>query len=420
MGLREIHTFVQDFLKSHTMTLKNFSAIFALRMIQKILALASTYFLVRALTQEQFGEYSLIVSASGICTIFALRGLNMAIVQSVARGHLGTLRAAVPLAMVWGILGSAVLALMAAWFIHVRQDMEMGVGFLAATVLFPVARALDQWKHFYGGQDRFDIILKSDGVFLTILHAAIITVVLVWPGEMVYPLVLYFLVPAVQNAVMTALLYKKTADADHTVEQDSISYGIKTSFYSALSIASNHIDKLLLFFFLSPASLAIYVAADRVAEFTNNLIQDISAALAPRFARQKKYTKKLDEALKLFSLITGIMIVIFAFTALPWFLIFVFGEDYRDSVPYSQALLCAVAVRNIATLRFRYIRSQLDGESFREVTIWTAVVRIASSFILIPLLGLLGAVISVFIYRFATSVAVEWSMRKRYGLEKQT
>ena len=72
--------------------------IFLLRFIQLGMGLAATYFLVRSMSKESFGEYNMVLNTVGILTIFALSGLNNSIMQAVARGYTGTYRATVPIA----------------------------------------------------------------------------------------------------------------------------------------------------------------------------------------------------------------------------------------------------------------------------------------------------------------------------------
>ena len=178
-----------------------------------------------------------------------------------------------------------------------------------------------------------------------------------------------------------------------------------------------HIDKLLLFFFLSPAVLATFVVADRIADLFRNITQDLSVVLAPKFAKYDYYTSKLDRYLKIFVFVYGAAIIIFAFTTLPWLMAILFGENYLDSIPYAQALLCSVTIGNIATIKFRFIRSKIDAISFRNITVFTSLGRIIMSLILIPWLGIFGAVVSVFLYRILHTMVVNAVIKKNYPVD---
>jgi O-antigen/teichoic acid export membrane protein len=100
-------------------------------------------------------------------------------------------------------------------------------------------------------------------------------------------------------------------------------------------------------------------------------------------------------------------------------MILVFGHSYQESIIYAQILMCAVAVRNIATLRFRFIRSQLDTVSYKSVLIYSSAGRIVASLILVPIFGLMGAVASVFAHRFVLSAIIAHSIKTRYLRDKK-
>jgi O-antigen/teichoic acid export membrane protein len=110
----------------------------------------------------------------------------------------------------------------------------------------------------------------------------------------------------------------------------------------------------------------------------------------------------------------GIVIILFAIFALPSLVVLVYGPDYRESVLYAQVLVGAVAIRNIATLRFRFIRSKLDAASYRNVLVVGSVGRIAASVTLIPLYGLDGAAASVLFHRFVLATVIGYTIRTKY------
>ena len=158
---------------------RNTLFVFALRFLQKTLGIAATYFVVRALSQEEFGEYHFILSIVGILTIFSLRGLNNSIMQSVARGFIGTYRAAVPLAFYSSLVGSLILAGIGGWyFLDGQQEMAFGC-FIAAS-LFPFARGLTQWKAVKSGEEYFPAIFKLEGTAIFIMNIVFNLVINNW------------------------------------------------------------------------------------------------------------------------------------------------------------------------------------------------------------------------------------------------
>jgi O-antigen/teichoic acid export membrane protein len=163
-------------------------------------------------------------------------------------------------------------------------------------------------------------------------------------------------------------------------------------------------------------ALAVFVAAGRIPDLLSGTMQDVAAVLAPRLAKHGTYTKRLDRIFGLLSLLYGAVIVLFAFTAMPFVVTFLFGDNYADAIPYAQALTCSVAVGNLANLRFRFVRSRIDARGFRDITLVSSAVRLGAFLILVPPFGLVGAVIGTFLYRLALMGIVRIVIKRHYAV----
>lgn len=386
--------------------------LFALRATQQVARLAMLYFVVRALDPAQFGRYQFVLTCLALASITALPGLNNALMQSVARGFLGAYRPIVARAFAFAWVGSAVLLGLAAYH-HLRRTDELRAGFLLAAALFPFAYGLEQWKSLRSGAEDFAGLFKLEGAVVVVLTGLMIVAVTMRPGDILVPLTVLLGVQSLVNAGSTLRAWKKIP-SDAPSEEGVIRHGFRMTFYASLNILANQVDKVLIFAFLSPAALALFVAAERLPELAKNAVQDIAAVLAPRFAKRERYTHALDRVLRRTGMLTGAVIVAFAFALLPWLLVVIFGESYRPAIPYAQALMCSVAIGNTSTLRYRYVASKLDDAGPRTINIVMSSTRIVASLVLVPLWGLPGAVVSAFIYRVAMSVIVHVVIRKSY------
>jgi O-antigen/teichoic acid export membrane protein len=283
----------------------------------------------------------------------------------------------------------------------------------------PFFHGLNQWKGFYIGEKEFTRFSKAEATNAIAKATLTIASLFLFPESILAPVLVFFAVPAAQNIRQTWLCLRRTAKSAME-ENGSIRYGFHTTVFAAIGTVSTHIDRILIFALLSPTHLAIYVAAEKFADLLQGLVQDFAAVLGPKFSATKTYTKRLDDKLKIIAVIIGIGIVLFAISLLPELMILIFGKGYQESIIYAQILVCAVAVRNIATLRFRFIRSQLDAVTYKRVLIYSSGGRIAASLMLVPLFGLAGAVASVFAHRLALSAIVAHSIKTRYLREEKT
>lgn len=413
MSYADFQLLLRSFLTRERLPLLiNLAWVFSLRAAQLVLGMASTYFLVRAVSKEDFGEYQFVLSIIGVLTLTSLFNLKSATMQAVARGNYGSYRPALRLSFLSCFLGSAGLIGMAAWQYFQSHNTHLAMAFAATSLIFPFTYGLDQWKGIKAGEEKYKSTFFLEGGNAIVMNIAVILACLMVPGSYVLPIVCLLLFPALRN-IFSTLHDLKVIPKDSFEEADNVSYGLKSSLYLGVSIAAKHLDKILLFAFLSPVALATYAVADRVAELIRGLVQDMAAILSARFAR-KTYDKQLDRMMKVMCLGLDAVIILFAFTLMPYMIHLIFGEQYTDSIPYAQAMVCSVAIGNFAVLRFRFIRSKTDLGGFKSVTLISSATRAIAAIILIPLYGLVGAVIAAFLFRIATTLSVEWIIRKKY------
>lgn len=393
--------------------LRNLFSLFGMRVLQRGLGIVTVYFMVRAISQHDFGQYQFVLIAAGVLGIFNLSGLDNAVMQSVSRGHLGTYRAATRIAFISSWLGSIALAGFGFWYWHSEPDFA--VAFWVAAILFPFATGLIMWKSIIVGQEQFNKLLHQESITSFATNGMLIAALLSGHVQLPLLIALYLLAPAIQNIRRTWLAMRLTK-SEATVEPDSIAYGLKTSAYMVVSVVAEQIERLLVFFVLSPATLGLYASADRLSELVRGATQDFAAVLAPRFAKLTHYPEHVDKLIKLFCLGLGALIVLFAFTLAPWLMMLLFGPAYADAIPYAQGLLCAVAIGNVGQFQFRFVRSQLDADNFRRILIGTSLFRIAAACILVPLYGLWGVVGAIAAYRAVVTLVSSWAV-KQYKLK---
>ncbi len=382
------------------------------RVFQKSFGLISTYFLVRALTQDEFGMYSFVIGVVSTMTIFGFGGLKNAIMQSVARGHRGTYRKAVPLSFSGCFLGSFLILGLAYWTKNNVQP-ELSLALMIAACLLPFYEGFSQWRNIRIGEEKFSAFFKQETLWQFTMHSTMVAVALLYPHNTALPVLVFLGVPALLNTIFTLRDFRSIAP-EETDEPESIAYGLKTSFYAAFNTVAVNADKLLIFAFLSPTATAIFVAAERIPEVLRNMVQDAIAVYSPRFAREGAYTHDLDRMLKKVAFVIGLGVAFFAVALLPFILTFIFGDSYSESVLYSQILCLSVAIGNASNIRFRFIRSKLDTANFAKITVYTSLFRLAVSALLIPLYGIAGAVASAFAYRVVMTLTVDWVIRTHY------
>jgi O-antigen/teichoic acid export membrane protein len=391
---------------------QGFSSLLALRVVEKLAGFAVTMFMFRALDKEQLGQYGFIQTAVALCAIFGIPEFQNTVSQSVARGYPGTYRAALHKALRYSLVGVVLLGGLGLWYLSAGQA-ALGWGLLAVAPLLPALHALSAWKGVLLGEANFRGFSVAEASNALLRAVLITAALLLFPGSLLAPVVAFFIVPALQNLRQTWLACRRIAPAAPQ-EPGAIGYGMQSNVYSAVGIVVANLDRLLIFTLLSPALLAVYMAAEKFADLLQGTVQDMAAVLATRFSQMGRYSHRLDDALKLAALAIAAFVLLFAWLAVPPLMVLIFGESYRESIVYAQALVATVAVGNIATLRFRFIRSKLDTTSYRNVLLTGSFGKLAASLLLIPLFGLAGAVGSVLCHRIVLAGITARTIKTRY------
>lgn len=385
----------------------------AQRVFQRAVGLVSLYFVVRHLSQTDFGQYQFAAVAVAAVAFMALPGLDNAVMQSVARGSEALYRRATRAALLGSLLGSVLLVIAA--FVLRSHRPEAFLPLLVAAALFPAYTGLTQWKSVLLARTRFSVWALTESLVSLTTHGLLISAVLLDVQPLWIFVALYFGPGAVMNVFASGLCWARMDEPGDAAENDRLfRYGLGASAVTMVSMVAEQIERIAIFLLLSPAVLAIYLAGDRLSELVRSVAQDGAAVLAPRFARMNAYEGKVERAIWLICMVAGVGIVVFAFTLAPPLLILVFGHAYAPSIPFAQALLCSVAIGNVGQFQFRFIRSQLDAESFRTVTLWTSGLRIVAGIGLVYLFGVWGAVATVFLHRAVLSLLSSAVIRRRY------
>lgn len=383
------------------------------RMVQRAAGLISLYFVVRHLSPADLGQYQFVTVVIATAAFLALPGLDNALMQSIARGSRGLYRRATSFSVRFSALGSFGLLVVAMGLRDAQP--EMFAPLVVAALFFTPYTAMGQWKSLLLGESRFALMAVAEGTTALLTHAGLIVAVLLNVQDIWVFLLLFVAPSAVVNVTATLISWRRMAPYAPSDENDRLfHYGLESSAMTSVSMIAEQTERLAIFLLLSPATLAIYMAGDRLSELVRGVFQDAAAVLAPRFTRMSTYEGRIERAIWVIGVIAGVAILLFALTLAPAVLLLIFGQAYAPSIPYAQALLCSVAIGNIGQFQFRFIRSQPDSLSFRTITLWTSAVRIVGSFVLVALFGVWGAVAALIGHRLALSIISSAVIRRRY------
>jgi O-antigen/teichoic acid export membrane protein len=203
----------------------------------------------------------------------------------------------------------------------------------------------------------------------------------------------------ITNTSLNVIYYIKSLKY---IENDKEDDGWKKQGYnltlnSFISLSYNHIDKLLIGLLLGNEQLAIYSIAVTVVlslkKSQKSLFDIIRNKIFSKEFRLKLEKKRIALLFVLSTIVTGFFILI-----IPYVILFLYSDKYISSILFAQMYLLILPL-SILLMIFGNVFIKIKKE---KVAIQTEVISIVLNligyFILIPIIGIIGAIFSSYIY----------------------
>ena len=350
-----------------------------------------TIVLANLLTRENFGTFKYVLAIANLLNIFTLPGIYVALVRSIAKGYEGSFIPGLKTQIRWGIVG-AIGCLILSGYYFLNGNLILTISFLIVAFSLPFTQPFNIFNAFWQGKKRFDIqnqyLISSH-----LLSLAVIILTLFLTNNLFAVLVAWFGSHTLFRFIFLRLTYKKISNQKQ--QPETISYGKHLSIMEVPQILGSQLDKILLWYFLGPVSVAIYSVALAPIDHLRQLIS-IGPLALPKFSEKTKEEIKgtLLKKISKYFLVTILLGLIYIFIA-PYIFRFLFPA-YLESIPYSQWLgliLMSVPLGLIGTS----LISQMKKKELYVIKFSIPLIRIALFLILIPLYGIGGAITAILI-----------------------
>lgn len=394
--------------------INNYKYVFVLKILQTLINFLTFYFVVRYVPKEDLGHYQFVLSLISMLSFFSMTGMQAALLQNIARGKGGLYKIATKYCVTGSSAASGIMLLVAAYYLFVEKDTAVSFYVLMGAMLNPIYKGLVQWKVSFKAREKFRNILLVDGSSSLLISAMIIGCIFMGEGNAFTILLLSLIVPSIQNIIFWVFEYNRYKNITEDDLPEYTEYGTKTSVYNVLPSVAQEIDRMMIYNFLNPVQLAAYNVAMKIPELIKTFIQDLGETLAPRFSKMAKVSENLNKHFNLFSIVSFVVITGFAFTLYPFVFNLITSGRFPESLLLSQALMVSVAIGNTAILRSKYIKSQRDIQSAKTIMVMNSSIKIMLVVVLVPFIGVWGAVASSFIQRIVTSIYAYTIIEKKY------
>lgn len=342
------------------------------------------------LPKETYGTYTYVISLFSLLSIFALNGMDAAIIQSVARGLEGSVLHGMFARMRWGFLGSLVGMAIGTYY-WTTGNAPLAYAVFFGSLFVPL---LDSFAVFYDvlrGRKQFDADAKFSIIAQVVTAGAIVATLYV-SKSLLTILAAYFFSYTLCHAFLLWYMLRRYP-LNSAESPDMLGYGKFMTFIRGITSAAAYLDKIILFNFVSPTDVAIYSIAIAPVKKIEGLLGTIPTLALPRFAEYPKEAvkKELLKKVAKFSLVVGIVIIAYVLSIK--FLFLLLFPKYLESVWYSQ-LYALTLIGFPLSLVYTYFQSQALTNIILPYKITIHALQIALLAVCIYFYGLIGAIIA--------------------------
>lgn len=353
--------------------------------------------------KEVYGTYQFILSAVGIISMFTLTGMGTAILQATSQGSESAFHYGSKVKLKWSI-GITITAGILAIYYYLNDNTTLATAFIIAGAFQPLISSFDLYSSFLTGKQLFKEksileILQRTLPFVAILPTILLT------NNILIIILIYF----VSNAVSLFLIYIfiiHKHPAPPTQDKSLSNYSKHLSVMTAFSNVANHLDKILIWYFLGAVPVAIYALAQSPIGHMKSIFKLIHLLTFPKLAKKSLPELKtiLPDKIRRYFLITALAVGIYIILA-PYIFSVLFPV-YIESVIYSQILALSILAVPRSLIGQVLIAYKMKKEQY-VLNISTPVVRIILLLSLLPFYGIWGAIIAILVTEIYATI-LQW------------
>ena len=353
---------------------------------------------------ETYGTYKYILSIAGIFSLFTLPGINTAVSRAAALGKDKAIHSASRAKILTSLFGS-ILLLGGSYYYFFNGNIELSISLLVVAVTLPIFDTFTTYLGYLGGKKLFRIQTSYHAVTQVISVAVLVTTML-FTADLVPILLAYFIPLAVTRYILFLRVTRSISvnSVNEDESRETVSYGKHLTIMQILGTVAGHVDKILLWKFTGPLQLAIYTFALAIPEQLKGPLKGVGDLAFPKFASQTPDQVRTNMPVfwRKFFMYAGVLVcvsVIYILLA-PFIYEWLFPQ-YLESIQYSQIFALSL-IAGASILPITLLESQKMIRAQYALNIVHPVVHIALLTILIPTMGILGAIYAYVISRFVT------------------
>lgn len=344
------------------------------------------------MSKETFGLYRYVLSVAGILTFPTLVGINMSMVQSVARGFEGSFFDGLKTKIKWGSFAALFCAVIAVYYIT-KANHTLAVAFIIAGCFLPFMDSVLLYQSIWAGRKNF----KTQNIFQVIaqvIAVAVVFLVLLFTRNILLVILAYFAAYTFSRTLLLFITVKK-AKINRQKDEKTISFGKHLSLMQVPGIIANQTDKVLLWSFLGPSALAVYSFAILLPDNIRTVFRDLETVILPKFSQKQKQELQKGLPRKILVVLPVLILAVVVYVLITPWIFKIFFPRYLDAVKYSQIYSLCIIFFTLQVPFTTALTSQLEKRKLYFFRFFAPLLQIALLAVFTPLYGIMGAIAAI-------------------------
>jgi O-antigen/teichoic acid export membrane protein len=373
---------------------KDSAGIFIVQIALAVIGILLGAVLARSLPMEDMGRYALILSYLAIGQITALPGMNAIISKGVLKDYDPIYYAVLKRSIISSSIFSLLLFVIGGVCFYAQIASELGFSLIIVALFLPVI-GLEKYESFFQGKREFTLsrriaFFSSLGNLLVVGGTAFLT-------KNLLDVIIALLINRVLTIAFCLWIVHKRISVqplNQEFEENLLKQGWQMSILSIFNVMVGQIDRVILGA-LDFRLLAIYHIGSVLPKRIKDNVKVILVVPITYWAKlsKKEHLRKIKQHGFKFVLF-GCCLTAIIWVLAPWFIPFIYGKDYHQSVAIARWLSLTLPVMFLGTMILTVDIYQGDTKFYQKMQIGTQSFYILALAVLVPIFGIYGVVAS--------------------------
>lgn len=372
--------------------------------------------LARLSSKEFLGQYQLLLSMLTILSVMTLMGFNGPLLRALARGYDGTLRKVERATWWFSGFGAVALLMSGIIAIFLKQGI-VGRALLITALFFPFYNVFKRWDIVLQSKEKY----KERAIYYLFIAVTLLIVIYTLANREAVNSTDIFIAYLLVNTLYGLIFYSISRKhlVNDKIETGWMESGFKLYVADLFNVAYAHVDKIALGVVLGTEAVAIYSVASKVGEAVKLVIGNIVSVYIPKMYKAGSETVLLVIKRMRWRILGGmIFILLVLWVGAPWIVGLLFSSKYESSIVYLRWYNFVIPFHFIASIWGQLLIRERQELVFTGATMIAGIVNILLYVLLIPVLGIMGAVIASVFYYIVLAYMYWRGLKKfRSGLE---